>query len=85
MLQRPTRLAWICLDEEYIVNADQLRRAFSELNGQRNLRIEFDSAETMVVRHALLIPAEQDSLVKLTDGSHEFIIDAERVAWVEIG
>jgi hypothetical protein len=85
MLQRPIRLAWICPDEEYIVNADQLRRAFSELNGQRNLRIEFDSAETMVVRHALLIPAEQDSLVKLTDGSHEFIIDAERVAWVEIG
>ena len=64
---------------------DQLRTALGDLNGQRNVRIEFDDAETCVVRRALLVPAEEDNILKLTDGSHEFLIDAERVAWVEIG
>ena len=30
-------------------------------------------------------PDEADHLVKLTDGRHEYIIDAERVAWVRLG
>ena len=66
------------------MNADQLRKAFSNLNG-RDLRIEFEGAETLLVRNAMLIPAEQDDLLKVTDGSHEYIIECERVAWVEIG
>mgnify|MGYP001191168348 FL=1 len=66
------------------VKADQLRKAFSDLNG-RDLRIEFEGAETLVVRNAMLIPEEQDDLLKVTDGSHEYIIECGRVAWVEIG
>ena len=34
---------------------------------------------------AMLIPEEQDDLLKVTDGSHEYIIECARVAWVEIG
>ena len=64
---------------------DTLRLAFGELNGQRDLRIEFDHASTCIVKKALLIPCEEDRLVKVTDGSHVYIVDAERVAWVEIG
>ena len=66
------------------MKADQLRKAFSDLNG-RDLRIEFEGAETLVVRNAMLIPEEQDDLLKVTDGSHEYIIECGRVAWVEIG
>ena len=66
------------------VKADQLRKAFSDLNG-RDLRIEFEGAETLVVRNAMLIPEEQDDLLKVTDGSHECSIECGRVAWVEIG
>jgi hypothetical protein len=33
----------------------------------------------------MLIPQESDGLVKVTDGSHVYIVDAERVAWLEIG
>jgi hypothetical protein len=64
---------------------DQLRTALGELNGQRDVRLEFDQADTCSVQRALLVPAEADNIVKLTDGSREFLIDAERVAWVEIG
>lgn len=64
---------------------DQLRTALGDLNGQRNVRIEFDQAECCLIQRALLVPAEEDNIVKLTDGSREFLIDAERVAWVEIG
>ena len=63
----------------------QLRQALAELNGQRNVRIEFQNAETCIISNALLVPEEADNLVKLTDGSHEYLIDAERVVWVEIG
>ncbi len=64
---------------------DQLRQAFGELNGQRDVRIEFDHADTCIVKRALLIPAEADKIVKITDGSHVYLVDAERVAWIEIG
>ena len=64
---------------------DQLRTALGELNGQRDVRIEFDHADTCAVQRALLVPAEADNIVKVTDGSREYLIDAERVAWVEIG
>jgi hypothetical protein len=67
------------------MRADQLRTAFRELNGLRDLRIEFDRATVCIVKKALLIPEEADGLVKVTDGSHIYIVDAGRVAWVEIG
>jgi len=66
-------------------SADQLRLALAELNGQRDLRIEFEHADACVVKRALLIPAESDRLVKVTDGTHVFLVDAERVAWIDIG
>ena len=66
------------------MKADQLRKAFSGLNG-RDLRIEFDHASSCTVKKAMLIPEESDGLVKVTDGSHVYIVDSERVAWIEIG
>ncbi len=67
------------------ISSEQLRVALGELNGQRNVRIEFQNVEACMVSNALLVPVEADCLVKLTDGSHEYLIDAERVGWVEIG
>lgn len=64
---------------------DQLRIALGELNGQRDVRFEFDHADPCTINNALLIPAEADNIVKVTDGARVFFIDAERVAWVEIG
>lgn len=67
------------------ISSEQLRVALGELNGQRNVRIEFQNVESCMINNALLVPEEADNLVKLTDGSHEYLIDAERVVWVEIG
>ncbi len=65
---------------------EQLRKALGDLNGQRDVRLEFDhDAATCIVQRALLVPAEEDNIVKLTDGTREFLIDAHRVAWVMIG
>ena len=63
----------------------QLRTALADLNGQRDVRIEFDYADTCIVPKALLVPAEEDRIVKLTDGTCEFLVDAQRVTWIEIG
>lgn len=67
------------------LTADQLRTAFGKLNGQRDVRLRFDYGETCVVAGALLVPVEADNIIKLTDGSREFLVDAERIVWVEIG
>jgi hypothetical protein len=68
------------------LNSDQLRSALGDLNGQRGVvRIEFDSGKSCTVKNAILVPVEDDNVLKLTDGSHEFLIDAERVTWIEIG
>ena len=67
------------------LHPEQLREALSELNGQRDVRLEFDQADTCIIQRALLVPVESDNIVKLTDGSREFLIDAERVAWITIG
>jgi hypothetical protein len=73
---------------------EQLRQALRELNGERDLEIAMVNlfglqvshpAGTLTVRSAMLIPDEEDHLVKVTDGKSVFIIDAERVAWVRIG
>ena len=67
------------------MNAETLRTALTELNGQRDLRVEFDHASECSVHKALLIPAEEDGLVKVTDGERVFILEASKVAWLEIG
>ena len=67
------------------MTTEQLRTALADLNGLRNVRIEFEHAETLLVQNALLVPMEEDRIVKLTDGSREYLVDAQRVAWVEIG
>ena len=74
------------------MTTDQLRQALRELNGERDLTITFAEIPAPVpgicnleVRKAMLIPDEQDHLVKVTDGKSVFIIDAERVAWIRIG
>jgi hypothetical protein len=65
---------------------EQLREAFGELSGQRgDVLIEFVGASACRIRNAMLLPAEKDNLLKLTDGTREFLVDAERVAWIEIG
>ncbi len=68
------------------LSPDQLRAALGELSGQRgDVRLEFESTPACLVRNAMLLPAEDDNVLKLTDGSHEYLVDAERVAWIEIG
>lgn len=67
------------------LSCDQLRGALAKLNGQRDVRIKFDHAESCIISGALLVPAEADNIVKLTDGSREYLIDVERVVWIEIG
>jgi hypothetical protein len=67
----------------------ELRQALQELNGQRDLEIVlaqiFSPDHTACyVKKAMLLPAEADQLVKVTDGRHIYIIDAERVAWLRI-
>ena len=63
----------------------QLRNALSELNGQRDVRIEFATAHVLSMKRAFLIPQESDGLVKVSDGLKIFVLDAERVVWIEIG
>ncbi len=70
---------------------DQLRQALRELNGERNLTVQFAGvhgvtplASTLDIPHAMLIPDEADHLVKVTDGKSIVILDADRVAWLKI-
>jgi hypothetical protein len=64
---------------------DQLRAALKDLNGQRDVRVEYEHADACVIQQALLVPVEQDKIVKLTDGSREYLLDAERITWIKIG
>lgn len=65
---------------------DQLRQALGELNGDRDVEFRFvGQSEPLSVTNALLVPEEPDGVVKLTDGKKVFFLDADRVAWVEIG
>jgi len=65
---------------------DQLRTALKELNGQRDAVFHFTrGAEDCIVTNAMLIPEEGDDLVKVSDGKHVYIIDAENLAWIQIG
>jgi hypothetical protein len=67
------------------ITTEQLRGALADLNGQRDVRIEFDHADACIVQKAFIVPAEEDRIVKLTDGTREYLVDAQRVTWVEIG
>lgn len=73
------------------MTVDQLRQALRELNGERTLTVAMAGVYSSVgmaafaVKHAMLIPDEEDHLVKVTDGKSIYIIDAERVAWMQIG
>ena len=68
------------------LTTEQLRTALTKLNGKRDVRIRFaDDADPCIIAGALLVPVESDKIVKLTDGTREYLVDAERVAWVEIG
>jgi hypothetical protein len=78
---------------------DQLRQALRELNGERNAVFVFAgindaisegitgkyTASMLTVKRAMLVPDEEDHLAKVTDGKSIYIIDAERVAWIQIG
>lgn len=65
---------------------EQLRAALkAELKGDRDVEIAFLSTGPCVVPNAMLVPDEEDHLVKLTDGKHVYIIDAENVDWIKIG
>ena len=72
---------------------DQLRIALGELNAERDLVIAFagvhapamPGANTLTIKRAMLIPDEDDHLVKVTDGSHVYILEGAYVAWMKIG
>ena len=64
---------------------DQLRQSLRELNGKRDAVVYFMHSEKCIVTNAFLLPDEPDHLVKLTDGKHVYIIDAQDVAWIKIG
>lgn len=73
------------------MTSDQLRQALKELNGERDLALAFAGVQShatgvayLEVRNAMLIPDEQDHLVKVTDGKAVYVLDADRVAWLRI-
>jgi len=75
------------------MTSDQLRSALRELNAERDLALVFadvhsstyPGANTLTVKRAMLIPDEDDHLVKVTDGKSIYILGAEKVAWLKIG
>lgn len=72
--------------DAYPMTNDQLRQALRELNAQRDVCFVFaDHANGLEVTRAMLIPDEEDHLVKVSDGKSIYIIDADRVAWIKIG
>ncbi|TVQ63630.1 MAG: hypothetical protein EA378_01745 [Phycisphaerales bacterium] len=67
----------------------QLRQALTELNGERAVSFAFvgvhEPHTVLHVERAMLVPDEADHLIKVTDGRHIYIVDADRIAWVRIG
>jgi hypothetical protein len=67
---------------------DQLRKALSELNGERDAVFAFagmaEGCAVLRVPNAMLIPDEGDALIKVTDGKSIYIIHSEAVHWVRI-
>jgi len=71
------------------MTAETLRQALQELHGKRSCTLVFEGVPEpntgLTIRSAMLVPDEEDHLLKLTDGQSIYIIDAERVAYVRIG
>ena len=67
------------------MKTDQLRQVLSELDGKRTCCFNFVNAHACSVQNAMLLPDEQDHMVKVTDGRHVYIIDAEQIVWIQIG
>lgn len=67
------------------MTTSELRQALRELNGKRDAVVYFARAEKCIVTNAMLVPEENDHLVKLTDGKHVYILDSALVAWIKIG
>jgi hypothetical protein len=72
------------------MSPEQLRQALTELKGERSCSFVFagiptESGAVLTVNNAMLIPAEADNLVKLTDGQSIYALDAERVVYIRIG
>jgi hypothetical protein len=71
------------------MSPEQLRRALSDLNGERAATVMFKGVAgegaCLTIQRAMLVPDEPDHLVKVTDGQSIFILDAEAVAWLRIG
>lgn len=67
---------------------DQLRQVLRELDGEREVAFVFqhmtENSSGLVVKNAMLIPDEPDHMVKVTDGKHIFVIDAEHIVYVRI-
>ena len=63
---------------------DELRVAFKRLDGKKAVRINFSAGISLEVTKALLIPVEEDGLLKLTDGEREYVVNPGGVAWIEI-
>jgi len=70
------------------MTSDQLRKALADCKGRRDVHLCFAGVEAaaahLSINAALLVPDEDDHLVKLTDGRSEYVIDADRVAWVKL-
>lgn len=67
------------------MNTDQLRQVLSELDGKRAAVFNFSHAHECIVPNAMLLPDEADHMVKVTDGKHVYIIDADQLVWIRIG
>ena len=71
------------------MDAHALRKALRELNGERACAFAFAGSDEhvcrLVVHNAMLVPEEEDHLIKVTDGRSITVIDAEQVIWVRIG
>ncbi len=67
------------------MNTTQLRQVLSELDGKRAAVFNFANAPECAIPNAMLIPDEADHMVKVTDGKHVYIIDADRLVWIRIG
>ena len=66
------------------LHASHLQSALLALDGSRDVRLVLEGDDCVVAR-ALLVPAEDDGILKLTDGTREVLVDAGRVIRVEIG
>ncbi|MBS0189544.1 MAG: hypothetical protein U0573_08940 [Phycisphaerales bacterium] len=67
---------------------DQLRQVLKELDGHREALIAYhnvpEHSATLVIKNAILIPDEPDHTIKVTDGTHIFILNPSQIAYIRI-